>query len=199
MTHMFADGTRPRKTKRDALDRYETPEWVTLALLSKVTFVGPILEPAAGTGRMVRILNEQHGFPVASSDISRGRDFLKRRARATNIVTNPPIRNGLDEAFVRHAVELADGKVAMLLLSRFFWSNGRREWHEAHPCCDVVFITDRIIFQLPNGKPIAGQFFDFAWYVWDVGKIRQGLLPVGVRHHFVGRPDRYPHDGELPL
>jgi hypothetical protein len=189
MTYAFAKPGRKRSTNRDPLDRYETPEWATEALLERVSFRGRVLEPAAGTGRIARVLRAR-GLPVDTADVQRGnRDFLRRTATAVNVITNPPIKGGLDEAFVRHAVErVALDKVAMLLLSRFFWSEGRRLWHEAHPCSDVVFVTSRIIFELPGGKPIKGQFFDFAWFVWDAGNLRRGLRPAGTRHHFVGRP-----------
>jgi SAM-dependent methyltransferase len=62
--------------QRKLLDQYETPEWVTLALIPHLPeFMGKILEPACGSGKMVAALR-QAGFDVVGSDITQGLDFL---------------------------------------------------------------------------------------------------------------------------
>jgi hypothetical protein len=60
--------------ERKALDQYETPSWVTLALLPRLPEInGVIWEPACGGGKMVAALR-QAGFDVIGSDIADGVD-----------------------------------------------------------------------------------------------------------------------------
>lgn len=157
-----------RPTNRQPLDAYETPAYVTQALMNRVGFTGPILEPAAGTGRIARVLR-LHGYKVETDDIRRGpkHDFLMRAEPCTNVVTNPPYAGRLPFQFVEHALHLASGKVAMLLKHGFFWSQGRRDWLNKHRPSDVIFMSQRILFLLPDGRPIKGQFFDHMWVVWE--------------------------------
>jgi hypothetical protein len=62
--------------QRKLVDQYETPPWVTLALIPHLPeFVGKIWEPACGSGKMAEAL-EQAGFDVIGSDIAQGVDFL---------------------------------------------------------------------------------------------------------------------------
>ena len=58
--------------ERIELDCYETPEWVTRALLPYLGSIKLVWEPAAGSGKMARIL-EAAGLQVLSTDISAGR------------------------------------------------------------------------------------------------------------------------------
>jgi hypothetical protein len=64
---------------RKALDHYETPEWVTQAVLPHLGSKLHIWEPAAGSGKMVRALVAA-GCTVEASDIADGRDFLRTPA-----------------------------------------------------------------------------------------------------------------------
>ncbi|HEV8263247.1 MAG TPA: hypothetical protein VGQ19_21115, partial [Burkholderiales bacterium] len=62
--------------ERKERDLYETPEWVTQALLPHIqSRVLDIWEPAAGSGKMVRALIAG-GHKVEGSDVSAGIDFL---------------------------------------------------------------------------------------------------------------------------
>jgi hypothetical protein len=62
--------------ERKALDHYETPSWVTLALEPHLPEIrGVIWKPACGGGKMVAALR-QAGFDVIGSDILEGVDFL---------------------------------------------------------------------------------------------------------------------------
>ncbi len=118
--------TKPAKARR-VLDDYETPADATQALRPFLSLSGKLLEPAAGSGRMVRALKGM--FPalkVESADIKRGNDFLRRTAPFKgHIFTNPPYRDGQAEAFARHALKLASGKVGMLMQSGFVWGARR--------------------------------------------------------------------------
>jgi hypothetical protein len=62
--------------QRKLLDQYETPAWVTLALIPHLPkFIGKGWEPACGSGKMVAALR-QAGFDVVGSDSIQGVDFL---------------------------------------------------------------------------------------------------------------------------
>ena len=78
---------------REPLDRYETPAWVTDALVPHINkLVHRIWEPASGSGAMADALREA-GFHVHATDIEFGADFLaaeKLPELVTGIVTNPP-------------------------------------------------------------------------------------------------------------
>ena len=76
--------------ERKERDGYETPAWVTRALLPHLPACRTIWEPAAGSGKMSRVLEDFAGT-VISSDIANGQDFLSAQGfDGDAIVTNPP-------------------------------------------------------------------------------------------------------------
>ena len=57
-------------------DRYETPEWASLAVVPHLPAnLARIWEPASGTGKMVRAL-QSLDLDVTGSDIADGADFF---------------------------------------------------------------------------------------------------------------------------
>lgn len=170
----FVRSSIPSKD-RERDDFYPTPPAGTRALLAVERFDGPIWEPACGEGDMARVL-ESAGYTVISTDlINRGYgesrvDFLMQwQARAPNIVTNPPFKHA--EAFVRKALDLTTGKVA--ILARLAWLEGkaRRELFEATPLARVWVFAGRLGFdrgQLASDEK-AGGMIAFAWLVWEHG------------------------------
>lgn len=159
-------------TVRRKLDDYETPEAITQYLLHRVTFRGPILEPAAGSGRMCNILRRANRN-ATGCDIKSGHDFFKRtKIWPGDIVTNPPYRDGLAERFTRHALKLADGRVCMLMQSGFLWGDRRASglYTESKPD-KIILVPERIRFFIDD-KPIASQFFNHAWLCWPDRKTR---------------------------
>jgi hypothetical protein len=156
--------------KRRPLDDYETPPEPTHALRPFVDLRGALLEPAAGSGRMVRALKQC--FPslkIESSDIKRGKNFLKRTAPFKgHCFTNPPYGQGQAEAFARHALALASGKVGMLM--QLDWLTGSRRAKGIYLAGLkpelIIVIPWRILFIDGDGKPIEGQFFNHCWVIW---------------------------------
>ena len=146
-------------------DCYETPEWVTRALLPHLGNIRSVWEPAAGSGKIVRVL-EAAGLRVLSTDISAGQDFLLAgRQPVDAIVTNPPYTSaGL---FIEHALRLTNGggKVAMLLRTDF--DHAKTRWHLFSGCpafARKIVLTKRIRwFENSTGSPS----FNHAWYIWD--------------------------------
>jgi hypothetical protein len=156
------------KTKRRKLDDYETPEDKTGYLIDCFPFRSKaILEPASGSGRMASVIKAR-GFKVTTADIKRGADFTRRTARfAGAIVTNPPYRDGLADAFVNKALQLADGEVAMLMEAKFMFGDKRNQsLYQRVPPSMVIVIPERIYFFEGKGKPITSQFFNHVWLCW---------------------------------
>jgi hypothetical protein len=163
--------------ERKALDQYETPSWVTEALLSHLPMIdgpsreplfrvdGPIWEPACGSGKMAEVLR-QVGFDVIGTDIVDGVDFLDCDPRAcAAIITNPPY--ALAERFVERALDITypHGFVAMLLRADFDSAAGRKHLFAGCPAfAKKVVLTRRVVwFERPGAAPS----FNHAWLIWD--------------------------------
>jgi hypothetical protein len=152
---------------RKERDLYETPEWVTLALAPHIPeYVGWILEPAAGGGKMVRAL-QGLGHTVEATDVETGFDFMDcGRVRHDAIITNPPYV--LAEEFITHALDLMQhnaGFVAMLLRTDYDHARTRSHLFAGHRAFSKkVVLTKRIQwFEDSKGSPS----FNHAWFIWD--------------------------------
>jgi len=153
--------------QRKERDLYETPEWVTMALVPHLPLEQgeTIYEPAAGSGKMVAALAKS-GFAVVADDIHDGRDFLESRGyQMRAIVTNPPYV--LAKEFIKHALYLTEhvGMVAMLLRTDFDHAKTRANLFGNHPAfAKKVVLTKRIQwFEDSKGSPS----FNHAWFIWD--------------------------------
>lgn len=106
-------------------------------------------------------------------------DFLEveQAPAPCSIVFNPPYsyRKGILEAFVRHALRLATGRVCALVPNKWLSSQVRyRLFAVEHPPQLVLHLTQRP--SMPPGDRIAlmgkrafrGGMIDYAWIVWDV-------------------------------
>jgi hypothetical protein len=134
--------------------------------LSVETFEGAIWEPACGQGHLSKVLIDA-GYEVISTDLvargygEAGVDFLMEwQPRAPNIVTNPPFK--LSSGFVRNALKLTTGKVAMLLKVGFLEGVERADVFDHAPLARVhgLYSTNM------NGK---GGMIAYAWFVWEHG------------------------------
>ena len=160
--------------ERQDRDLYETPAWVTLALFPHLPReIGSIFEPACGSGKMLRVLQERSAF-VVGSDIDRGDDFLLTGlpvgAAWDAIVTNPPYEQAT--AFCEHALRLMEpnrGMVAMLLRTDFDHAKGRSHLFANNPAfAKKVVLTKRIVWFEPEpGAKGKSPSFNHAWFVWD--------------------------------
>jgi hypothetical protein len=144
---------------RQAFDLYETPDWMTAALLRHHPIAGTVLEPCAGDGAIVRVLEPRAAIAaVLTNDIDPrhaatfhhdacGAQFWADPA-LTNIdwvVTNPPFTVAIH--VLEHAVRCARVGVAMLLRKTFLEPTGKRgapkpadrgPWLAAHPPTHVI-------------------------------------------------------------
>lgn len=155
--------------ERKERDLYETPEWVTEALLPHIEnrIDGPIWEPAAASGKMVRPL-EALGWPVLGTDIATGDDFLAKTKADWDfdfIITNPPYEHARE--FIQHAIRMTmpGGLVAMLLRTDFDHAKTRANlFGQSQHFAKKIVLTKRIKwFEDSDGQPS----FNHAWFVWD--------------------------------
>jgi hypothetical protein len=150
--------------ERKERDLYETPEWVTLALVPHLPRRAIITEPAAGSGKMVRALASA-GYTVIASDIDSGVDFLAAHECEEAIVTNPPY--ALAYEFIMHALDRTEGAgyVAMLLRTDFDHAATRANLFGRNGLfAKKLVLTKRIKwFEDSKGSPS----FNHAWFIWD--------------------------------
>ena len=171
--------------ERKERDLYETPEWVTEALLPHLSKwrTESVWEPAAGSGKMARVLGRRF-HSVYEWDIFAGDrpevieanflDFERGDGEAPDgyeaIITNPPYE--LAEQFCDQALRLTEqsgGMVAMLLRTDFDHAKGRTHLFRDCPAFSKKLVLMKRIcwFVEADGKPKASPSFNHAWYVWD--------------------------------
>ena len=170
--------------KRDDLDWYREPSGVSDALFRVERFGGHIWDPACGAGSIVEAAaRAMAGRAHAGSDIKQRVDrwwhlgeidFLTTtEAFGENVVCNPPFGSGkLAEAFIRHALALASGKVAMFVDTRFL-SGAKRAatLYVEHRPHRIWLLSPRPSCPpgewLAAGNKAGGGTADYAWIVWD--------------------------------
>ena len=146
---------------RHPTDLYETPPKAVEMLLRHMPLDGPVLEPSAGRGAIVRELH-RHGLQVRASDlydhaaepaleIETGVDFLAMTSMSgcRSIAMNPPFGKKDAEAHVRHALNLlpCGGSLAVLLRMTWIAAKGRADLLKH---CHLAIIAGRLKI-LPPG------------------------------------------------
>jgi hypothetical protein len=180
----------PSRFDRLERDGYFTIDagWIIPALCHAVQVEGPILEPCAGRGHMVRELRAL-GFGVRAADlytyadplvpdIETGADVfdLKSAAGYRFIVTNLPYRE--QAAILAHLLPIAarDG-AHVAVLARSEWSSAaarRALVHENAQFAGEVRLTKRPEWVRPA---IASPRHWFSWFVWSSEPREQGQDP----------------------
>lgn len=149
--------------ERKERDLYETPAWVTEALLPHLPEgLTDIWEPACGSGKMARVLETIPGAKVIATDIETGDDFLTKICApyVQAIITNPPYEHAT--AFIERALAFAD-HVAMLLRTDFDHAK-TRQYLFGEGFAKKLVLTKRIKwFEDSKGQPS----FNHAWFIWD--------------------------------
>jgi hypothetical protein len=166
--------------ERRPADCYETPEWVTEALLNKIKLRGYVWEPACGSGKMSKVIRA-HSYECCETDIAftpqefiQPLDFLTTDllhspypGETKTIMTNPPYNQA--EAFIRHAIDLmrpVGGMVVMLLRNEYDCASRRNDLFSDPKSCfsEKYVITKRI--RWIEGSKISPRH-NFSWYKWD--------------------------------
>jgi hypothetical protein len=155
-------------------DFYCEPPEAVHALLNAHTFLGDSWDPACGRGNIPSVFQSRGRDCAASDIVDRGwpgvtvRNFFETDATFSNIVSNPPY--GQAEAFIHHALKLAQRDVAMLLRLPFLESQRRAELFRSTPLSRVLIFPWRI--SMPPGdmaiKAVGGKIA-YAWFVWERG------------------------------
>lgn len=165
-------------------DFYPTPPAVTRCLLAHETFPGPVLEPCAGAGHVVREL-EAAGYSVLSNELypqggfeaDLSRDFLDpsfhwpdfaspvRGCRA--VVTNPPYR--LAQEFVEQTIDVGFEKHAWLLRFQFIESKRRWPLFIENPPVRIWVFPERVQVSERGLENPRGGMIVYAWFVWERG------------------------------
>ena len=208
-------GIAPTRSDRLENDHYFTIEadWIIPALLSKVKIVGPVLEPAAGVGHMVRELRG-HGLEVIASDLHAYEDPLVpdigvADIRAINslrgfkwVVTRVLTTNKPNSAptLSSSAPETA-ATFALLTRSEWLIARARRALVHEHPhFAGVVHLTARPRWFEKRPKRKKGEApaigdnqpadekpksprFYFSWLIWSAAPRAVGADP----DQFAGR------------
>lgn len=174
--------------EREKDDFYATAPASVEALLQVERFDGPIWEPACGDGAICRVL-EAAGHEVHASDLvdrgygQTGVDFLMEwQPRAPNIVTNPPFKLGTQ--FIKKALDLSTGKVAMLLKVGFLEGIERTPVFDDAPFARLWVFRRRQTLLKGGSQAItmngAGGMISYGWFVWEhgyTGRPTLGWLP----------------------
>jgi hypothetical protein len=172
-----------RGATRSADDLYETPEWFTAAAYDELSLrlpPGPltILEPAAGTGRMVKVIRKM--FPddtLFARDLNGfegapGVDFLKSEPEPEFdlIITNPPFSYA--QEFIDQALACRKSResvVAMVLRLNFLGSIKRAAWFRQR--MPDVYVTPKRPKFVPKGMGEPGKSYsdscEYAWFIWQ--------------------------------
>jgi len=152
--------------ERKERDLYETPEWVTQAIVMRPPKI--VWEPACGSGKMVSALGFMDA-EIYGTDIADGQDFFAHNVsymRADAIITNPPYV--LATKFIEHALKLTEplnGQVLMLLRTDFDHASTRKRlFGNCSIFSQKLVLTRRIKwFEDSTGSPS----FNHAWFTWD--------------------------------
>lgn len=162
------------RKRNDWIDFYQTPTWCVEKLLERETFFPHILEPAVWAGAIAKVL-EDKWYIVVWMDIRddesvygiRWKDFFKKTIPFVwDIISNPPYFCAKE--FIEKAIEIWDGKIAMLLKLSFLESADRYEFFQNTPLRTVYVFCKRVnMYPEWQPKPKNSWTIAYAWYVWE--------------------------------
>lgn len=166
-----------RGKKRHERDMYETPSWCVEVLIPEIVwgFEPDILEPAAGNGAIVEVLQRDVYPNIYRGDITTGQDFLDDQStgRYDFIVTNPPY--SLAQSFVDKALHIANC-VIMLPPFGLYGSLERHDWWIQHEPTAQFTLSRRPMFAKNKDGKWGTDSETYAWLVWDAtGRQKRGF------------------------
>jgi hypothetical protein len=174
---------RPSGYARQPGDVYETPHWVTQAIVPYLRrHCSHLWDPANGPASKIAQVLRDKGFRVTATND----DFLTRTslpaAGIDGIGTNPPYgsQGRLACQFIGHAIELSP-VVAMLLRIDFDSGKTRRNlFRDCSTFAGKIVLLDRVVWFEREGAP--GPSYNHAWYIWH--RAYRGPPTI----HYAGRP-----------
>jgi hypothetical protein len=157
--------------QRHPEDYYIEPSWTSERLFQTVAFEGTIVDPACGSGRVVRAARQHRDRvkPLGDNRITKAlgydivkrskechddiEDFLTSDYETDNIVSNPPFglcgkankksRHSEDFAFVKRTLVTAEKKVALLLPLPWMTGADKAAFLQTTPLEQVLVLTPR--------------------------------------------------------
>lgn len=168
---------------------YIDEPFCTEVLCDHVKFKDLIWDPACGTGTICEVLAAR-GYDTRGSDlIDRGYgetdfDFIDHYSfrESANIVMNPPYgRAKLARAFIEHALPLTTRTLAVLVNTRFLYSEGRYGFFtdRATKPHTILHLSNRP--SMPPGDMLlegkikrGGGPADYCWLIWHQHKWLKG-------------------------
>jgi len=200
--------------KRHPNDWYVEPAWAVEAIIpvlapmmrrwydSLLGIVSRVWDPCCGKGTTPAAFSRAGIEGWGTDLVDRGADrklwlgtldFLGDdekvrgiRLHRMSIVSNPPYKR--TEEFVRRALSLTRGVVAIVVPLNFLCSGGRFSlFMEEHPPLQLAFLSDRP--SMPPGdkieemgdKAFTGGAIDYVWIIWDNRRPGVRLAPIWVR------------------
>ena len=174
--------------ERDPVDFYQSPEIAVDMLLEHTPLTGPILEPSAGLGALVRPLR-RHGFTVTAYDltdhgiisgegIKTGVDFLAQddASGCVSVVLNPPYKDA--DKHVRHALKIAPQGGVVCVLLRLTWMAAKKR-ADLLPHIEKIIICGRLKMLPPNVVDKGhGGTVEFAWFIFRLFRLPLGTVIV---------------------
>ena len=156
---------------RVAADYYTEPAWVVEGLLDRERFVGTTIDPSCGSGTIPKVFHAR-GLHCDASDLvdrgfgTGGVDFLTSTSVTDNLCSNPPY--GVIEPYIRHALKLTCGKVAILARLALLESTRRQALFRETPLARV-WVSHRRVSMPPGGTDVkaSGGTIAYAFFVWD--------------------------------
>jgi hypothetical protein len=162
-------------------DLYEIAPQAIEMLLRHVPLQGPVLEPSAGRGAIVRELR-QHGLGVHAFDlhdhgaepalgIETGIDFLSMTSMSgcCSVVINPPFRDA--EVHVRQALRLLADRGTLAVLLRMTWIAAKAR-ADLLKHCNTAIIAGRLKMLPPEAQDRGhGGTTDFTWFVMGPAQV----------------------------
>lgn len=182
---------RNSEYERKPRDLYETPTWVTEALLELEPQIKnyAVWEPACASGKMASVLKAAMATDLVTDYGHSGINFLEVDEiydGMNAIITNPPF-NREAENFIRHGIDFLDRDqiqyMAMLLPVDFDSAKTRADMFADCPWfAGKIVLTSRIIwFDYPGRK--SGPSQNHCWLIWDKNIVKEQNEPY-LRYHF---------------
>lgn len=189
---------RSRQQSKDPLERLDTPDWVTRALIAHCPAITRrrVIEPCAGASRLSRVLMADGQCSVRSFDLAPRaagveqantlvRTFWRRPdlgdLRRVAVVTNPPFSGAAELA----RLALGEGVGLLALLVRLTWLEATNDRCDV-PDPDALIIVPRPKFiesaeaqaiREAAWNPWGGDNCTVAWAIWS-DEINRGIIRV---------------------
>ena len=126
--------------QRKLLDQYETPAWVTRAMIPHLPeFTGKVWEPACGGGRWSRRYSKLVSTSSGATSLRVWTFWVRHRRRVSAIITNPPY--ALAREFIERALHFYDTRIVAMLLRTDFDHAASR----AHLFADCAMFAKKVV------------------------------------------------------